>query len=45
MSKVNGKKAHDFFHFSHQLAIQGSSPGVRAGHAAVNVGTKASHAY
>lgn len=30
-------------HFSHQLAVQGSSPGVRAGHAAVNIGTKASY--
>lgn len=25
-----------------QLAVQGSSPGVRAGHAVVNIGTKAS---
>lgn len=26
-----------------QLAVQGSSPGVRAGHAVVNIGTKASN--
>lgn len=26
--------------FSLQLAVQGSLPGVRAGHAAVNIGTK-----
>lgn len=25
-----------------QLSVQGSSPGVRAGHAAVSIGTKAS---
>lgn len=26
-----------------QVTIHGSSPGVRAGHATVNIGTKASH--
>lgn len=31
------------FSFFKQLAIIGSSPGVRAGHAAINIGTKVSH--